>query len=86
MARGSRIRLSIELLTALLAIAFLAASLDSPDWIEKTLGFAPDDGDGGAEWGLSFAATAIFVVASWLARREWRHSRSGRSAVAPGRG
>ena len=24
---------------------------------ENTLGFAPDDGDGGAEWGLSFAAS-----------------------------
>jgi len=86
MARGSRIRLSLELLTAVLAVAFLAASLVSPDWIENTLGFAPDGGDGGAEWGLSFAATAVFVVASWLARREWRHSQSGRSAVSPGRG
>ena len=86
MARGSRTRLLVELLTAVLAVAFLAASLVSPDWIENTLGFAPDGGDGGAEWGLSFAATAVFVVSSWVARREWRHSRSGRSAVFPGQG
>jgi hypothetical protein len=83
MARNSKFRLSIELLTAVLAIALLAASLMSPDWIEKTLGLAPDSGDGGAEWGLSFAATAVFVVASWLARREWRHARAGRTAADP---
>ena len=72
MTWAPRIRFTLELLTAIVAIVFLAASLISPDWIERTTGFAPDDDSGGFEWGLSLAAVAVFVVASWLARREWR--------------
>ena len=70
-----KIRFTLELLTAVLAIVFLVASLISPDWIERTTGFAPDDDSGGFEWGLSLGAVAVFVVASWLARREWRAFR-----------
>jgi hypothetical protein len=72
MAPGSRLRLSIELFFALAAIIFLVASLFSPDWIEKTLGVAPDNGDGGIEWGAAFAAAAVFLAMSWLAQRDWR--------------
>ena len=75
MTWAPKIRFTLELLTAVVAIVFLVASLISPDWIERTTGFAPDDDSGGFEWGLSLAAVAVFVVASWLARREWRAFR-----------
>ena len=72
MAPGSKLRLSIEIILAFAAVIFLAASLVSPDWIEKTLDLAPDNGDGSVEWGVAFAAAAVFLVMSWLARRDWR--------------
>ena len=75
MTWAPKIRFTLELLAAIVAIVFLVASLISPDWIERTTGFAPDDDSGGFEWGLSLAAVAVFVVASWLARREWRAFR-----------
>jgi hypothetical protein len=81
-APGSKLRLAIELLVALAAILFLTASLIWPDWIEKASGFAPDNGDGDAEWGVSFAAVAVFLLASWLARREWRALPKAGSAAA----
>jgi hypothetical protein len=83
MAPGSKLRLAIELFVAFAAILFLTASLIWPDWIERTSGFAPDNGDGGVEWGVSFAAVAVFVVASWLARREWRALPKAGSAAVP---
>ena len=72
MGPGSKIRFWPELFVAIVAITFLTASLISPDWIERTIGFAPDNGDGSVEWGASFAAAAVFLVAAWLARRDWR--------------
>ena len=75
MALAPRLRFSLELLTAILAIVFLLASIISPDWIERTTGFAPDDDSGGFEWGLSLGAAAVFVIATWLAQREWRAFR-----------
>jgi hypothetical protein len=75
MTWAPKIRFTLELLTAVVAIVFLPASLISPDWIERTTGFAPDNDSGGFEWGLSLGAVAVFVVASWLARREWRALR-----------
>jgi hypothetical protein len=82
MTWAPKIRFTLELLTAIVAIVFLVASLISPDWIERTTGFAPDDDSGGFEWGLSLAAVAVFVVASWLARREWRAFRQIGSSAA----
>jgi hypothetical protein len=70
-----KILFTLELLIAIVAIVFLVASLISPDWIERTTGLAPDNDSGGFEWGLSLGAVAVFVVASWLARREWRAFR-----------
>jgi hypothetical protein len=75
MTWAPKIRFTLELLTAIVAIVFLVASLISPDWIERTTGFSPDNDSGGFEWGLSLGAVAVFVVASWLARREWRALR-----------
>ena len=68
----AKIRLSVEVLAAIAAILFLLASLISPDWIERISGFAPDNDDGGAEWGASAFAVAVFLASTWLARREWR--------------
>jgi hypothetical protein len=68
-------RFTLKLFAAIVAMVFLAASLISPDWIERTTGFEPDNDSGRLEWGLSLAAVAVFVVASWLARRQWRALR-----------
>ena len=72
MGAGPKLRLSIEIFVALAAIIFLAASLVSPDWIEKMLGVSLDNGDGSIEWGTAFAAAAVSLALSWLARRDWR--------------
>jgi hypothetical protein len=69
MTEGCRLRSSIELLAALVAIGVLAALVISPDWIERTIGLAPDGGDFGFEWDLALGAIVMFVVASWLGRR-----------------
>jgi hypothetical protein len=72
MVPGSKLRLSIEIFVALAAFIFLAAALVSPEWIEKTLGVSPDNGDGSIEWGTALGAAAVFLAMSWLARRDWR--------------
>jgi hypothetical protein len=72
MTRGQRLRVSSEIVVGLAAIVFLAASIICPDWIEKMLGVSPDNGDGSIEWGVAFAAAAVSLVMSWLARRDWR--------------
>lgn len=66
---------TLKLLAAIVAMVFLAASSLIPDWIERTTGFEPDNDSGRFEWGLSLAAVAVFVFASWLARREWLRVR-----------
>jgi hypothetical protein len=77
---GSRLRLAIEIAVALTAALSLAASLIRPDWIELLLDASPDGGDGGAEWAISFAAAASFLVSAWLARGEWRRAARERTA------
>jgi hypothetical protein len=72
MAPTARLRLSKEVVIALAALIFLAAALVSPDWIERTLDASPDGGDGRVERGAAFAAAAVSIVMSWLARRDWR--------------
>jgi hypothetical protein len=71
----SRIRILVEVFAAVAAIGFLLASLIVPDWIELAFGFAPDEGDGSIEWGLSAIAVATFLVSAWLAGRAWRLAR-----------
>jgi membrane associated rhomboid family serine protease len=86
MAPGSKLRLSIEILIAVAAFIFLAAALASPDWIEKTLGVSPDNGDGSIEWGAAFGAVAVFLAMSWLARRDWRTRNAADRAAEVGEG
>jgi len=75
MGWSSKFRLTVEVTTALLATALLTASLISPDWVEKAFGLVPDGGDGAAEWATSFGAAAVFLVATLLARKDWRELR-----------
>jgi hypothetical protein len=77
-----KIRFLVEVVAAIAAIVFLVASLISPDWIERVFGFAPDNEDGSVEWGASAIAVAVFLVSTWLARREWRGLAQGR-VVSP---
>jgi hypothetical protein len=72
MAPGSKLPLFIEIFVGLAAYIFLAAALVSPEWIEKTLGVSPDNGDGSIEWGTTLGAATVFLAMSWLVRRDWR--------------
>jgi hypothetical protein len=65
-----------KLVGAFAAIVFLGASLCIPDWIERTTGFDLDNDSGRFEWGLSLAAVAVFVVASWFAAMKGRRRAS----------
>ncbi|MBV9286835.1 MAG: hypothetical protein JO288_03265 [Hyphomicrobiales bacterium] len=86
MTKRFQLRLAIEFAVTLAAIALLMAAIGCPDWIERTIGFAPDQGDGGFEWGLALAAVTAFVAASWSARRTWRAARRATPKVASRRG
>ena len=85
MGQGLRFRFRVEVTAAFIAVAFLTASLISPDWIEKIFGFAPDGGDGATEWSTSFGAVVVFLAATFSARKDWRELRSAEASEAGSR-
>lgn len=52
------------------ALAVLTAFV--PDWIERLIGMAPDDGSGELEWGIVLAFAVAAATFGWFARAEWR--------------
>jgi hypothetical protein len=70
-----RARFWLETALALLGGCFFAVTLFWPEWIEELTGFEPDDYSGSVEWGIVATLLVISVVASILARIEWRRSR-----------
>jgi hypothetical protein len=67
--------------------ALLALTLVWPDWIERRLGLAPDDGDGSVEWGwvvaLAVATVVLFADAGRLWRRTVRASAASKQSAKP---
>jgi hypothetical protein len=66
------LRFWIEACLAGLSALSLALTLVWPDWFERFFEFAPDGGDGSAEWGLTLSLAACTVGFVALAWREWR--------------
>ena len=70
-----RIRFWLETALASLSGCFFVVTLFWPEWIEGLTGFEPDDHSGSVEWGIVATLLVVSVVASILARIEWRRSR-----------
>jgi hypothetical protein len=72
----------IETVLAILASVLAVATLIWPTWIESVLGFEPDAGSGGAEWGVVALLALLALVSALLARRDYRNARRLRSEGA----
>jgi hypothetical protein len=69
-------RFWFETILGVVSAAALALTLATPDWYEHLFDFAPDGGDGSAEWGLATAlAVATLVLFVDAGRIGLRHSR-----------
>ena len=65
-------RVWVEIVLGLMSAALLTLAMLSPDWIELMLGFAPDAGNGSAEWGVALLWAAVSILMFGLAGRTWR--------------
>lgn len=65
--------IDVGLAVACAALAVLTGFV--PDWIERLIGMAPDDGSGELEWGIVLAFGVAAVTFGWFARAEWRRWR-----------
>jgi hypothetical protein len=65
-------RVWVELALGLTSSALLALALFSPHWMERWFGFAPDAGDGSAEYGLALMWAAVSVLMFGLAGYTWK--------------
>jgi uncharacterized membrane protein YidH (DUF202 family) len=65
----------VETGLALLSGCLFVVTLVWPDWIEALTGFELDDHSGSVEWGIVITLLIVSVVASILARIEWRRQR-----------
>jgi hypothetical protein len=72
MKTAPRARFWLETALALLSGCLGIATLFRPDWIEALTGFEPDARSGSLEWGIVAVLLIVSVVASILARMEWR--------------
>ena len=76
MQRSLPKRFWFEAILGIVSAAALALTLALPDWFERLFEFAPDGGDGSAEWALAAAlAIATLVLFADAGRIGWRHSR-----------
>jgi hypothetical protein len=66
------IRIWVELVLGLTCAAFLALTILLPDWMEVLFGFAPDAGNGSAEWGIALSWATVSVLMFGFAGRTWR--------------
>jgi uncharacterized membrane protein YidH (DUF202 family) len=71
----------LETALALLSGCLVVVTVFWQDWIEAITGFEPDAHGGSIEWGFGATLLIVSVVASVLARIEWRRQRlaAGRS-------
>ena len=67
-----RLRMRIEVVLAIVFALFAIATIMNPRWIEQLFAFDPDNGSGDAEWLITAAFGMASLVASLLARRDWR--------------
>jgi hypothetical protein len=74
MRRKTRPRFWLEVGLALTSAFLCLLTVASRDWIEAAFGTDPDRHSGLVEWSLVVALLSITVVATGLARLEWRRS------------
>ncbi len=65
-------RFWVEMVLGLMSAALLALTIVVPDWMEVLFGFAPDAGDGSAEWALTLLWATVSVLMFGFAGRTWR--------------
>lgn len=74
-------RIWVEVVLGLMSTIFLALTILLPDWMEVLFGFAPDGGDGSAEWRLALSLATVSILMFGFAGRAWRkHVRLLREA------
>jgi hypothetical protein len=59
---------------ALVSFVLMIATLVSREWIEAVFGWEPDGGNGVVEWALVVGFALVTVLASLVARVEWRNA------------
>jgi hypothetical protein len=69
-----RARFWVEAVFAALATGLTLLTMVSREWIEWLTGTDPDGGNGTVEWVILVACAAVAIVASLLARHEWRRA------------
>lgn len=74
MKRHLGVRFWVEIALSVVSAAALALAAVWPQWIESTLGFEPDGGDGSTEWGWALTLSVATVVCIASARRTWKRS------------
>jgi hypothetical protein len=72
MNRRISTRFRISSAAAVISSLMFIATLINGEWIEETTGINPDAGSGATEWMFVVAFAAVAVVATLLARHEWR--------------
>jgi hypothetical protein len=72
---GSKAKLFIEVVLALVFAGACALALVAPDWLEGLFGIRLDGGHGELERALAAATGAAALACSLLARGEWRRAR-----------
>jgi len=81
MSRQPRQRFWVEAGLGALSASLLVLTIFSPDWIEAVFGVDPDRHSGSLERLIVGALLVTTVVASMLARREWRRPTPALSAT-----
>jgi hypothetical protein len=62
----------VQVVLGLISATLLVLTILLPDWMEVLFGFAPDAGDGSAEWGLALSWATVSVLMFGFAGRTWR--------------
>ena len=68
------LRFWVEASLGAASAAVFALTLVWPDWIERSVGLAPDAGDGSTEWGWAVALAVVTLVLFADAGRMWRRT------------
>ena len=73
--KSPKFRLTVEALCFAASVVLGIVAIASPTWIERTLGFSPDDGSGETEWGLAVVFALVALVSAAVGLWELRRYR-----------